>query len=33
MAKYFELSLSPDRALSQYKSDCMAGQLLILLRC
>jgi len=26
MAKYFERSLSPERAMSQYKSDCMAGQ-------
>jgi hypothetical protein len=26
MAKYFERSLSPERALSQYKSDCMTGQ-------
>src|SRR5215475_47819 len=23
---YFECGLSPDRAVSQYKSDCMAGQ-------
>ena len=23
---YFERGLSPDRAVSQYKSDCMAGQ-------